>query len=225
MMTQTKVRPGYKQTEVGVLPEHWEATKIESILDEISMGPFGSNIKVSNFITSGVPVLNGSNVSSQRLTDNIDNFVSEAKAKELKKAVARRGDVVVTHRGTIGQISYIPNNSKFERYVISQSQFRARFSPKLAIPAWIVLYFHSDEGNRKLLEGKGHTGVPAIAAPTTTFRNLTIPLPPLLEQIAIAEVLSDMDANLVALEAQATKARAIRQGMMQELLTGRLQLV
>jgi type I restriction enzyme S subunit len=52
---------------------------------------------------------------------------------------------------------------------------------------------------------------------------LALPEPP--EQIAIAEVLSDMDADLAALEAQAAKARAVKQGMMQELLTGRVRLV
>jgi len=51
-------------------------------------------------------------------------------------------------------------------------------------------------------------------------------LPPTsAEQTAIAEVLSDMDADLDALEAQAVKARAVKHGMMQELLTGRVRLV
>lgn len=49
--------------------------------------------------------------------------------------------------------------------------------------------------------------------------------PTIAEQTAIAEVLSDMDADLAALEAQAAKARAVKQGMMQDLLTGRVRLV
>ena len=50
-------------------------------------------------------------------------------------------------------------------------------------------------------------------------------LPPVDEQTAIAEVLSDMDADLAALEARAAKARAVKQGMMQELLTGKVRLI
>jgi type I restriction enzyme S subunit len=50
-------------------------------------------------------------------------------------------------------------------------------------------------------------------------------LPPLPEQTAIAAVLSDMDAELAALEARLAKTRALKQGMMQELLTGRTRLV
>jgi type I restriction enzyme S subunit len=217
-------RRGYKQTEVGVIPEDWEVPKLESIISEISMGPFGSDIKVSNFVSDGVPVLNGANVRSERLRDSFANFVSPAKAKSLKKAVAHRGDIVVTHRGTLGQISYIPENSAFDRYVISQSQFRVRFIESLVTPSWVVLYFHSEQGAESLLEGKGHTGVPAIAQPTKTFRHLHIPLPSLSEQRDIAEALSDADAFIELLEQLLAKKRHLKQGAMQELLTGKKRL-
>ena len=56
-------------------------------------------------------------------------------------------------------------------------------------------------------------------------KNYEITLPPLAEQTAIAEVLSDMDADIAALEARRDKTRALKQGMMQELLTGRIRLI
>ncbi|TDQ83489.1 type I restriction enzyme S subunit [Paraburkholderia silvatlantica] len=219
-----ELQAGTKQTEVGVIPNDWHALNIGSILEEISMGPFGSDITVSNFVSAGVPVLNGANVAQVRLIDSFENFVTPQKARSLKKAVARRGDIVVTHRGTIGQISYVPEDSEFESYVVSQSQFRARFS-RMVLPEWVVRYFHTEGGSKRLLEGKGHTGVPAIAQPTTTFRSLFVPVPPLHEQSAIAEVLSDMDAELAALEDRRDKTRLLKQGMMQELLTGKTRLV
>ena len=55
--------------------------------------------------------------------------------------------------------------------------------------------------------------------------DMTIPLPSVAEQTAIAEVLSDMDTEIEALENKLTKARQVKQGMMQELLTGRIRLV
>jgi type I restriction enzyme S subunit len=217
------MKPGYKLTEVGVIPEDWGAPQIESIIEEISMGPFGSDITISNFVSSGVPVLNGVNVAQERLIDEFQNFLTPAKARSLKKAIAHRGDVVVTHRGTIGQIAYIPDDSAFDEYVISQSQFRIRFSNQVR-PDWAVRYFHSENGSKKLLEGKGHTGVPAIAQPTTTFRKLFIPLPSLPEQFAIATALSDMDALLDGLDRLIAKKRAIKQAAMQQLLTGQTRL-
>ena len=215
---------GYKQTEVGMIPRDWDVAELATLISEISMGPFGSDIKVSNFVSEGVPVLSGFNVQRNKLIDDFSNFVTERKATSLKKAVARRGDVVVTHRGTIGQISYIPADSQYDRYVISQSQFKVSFR-ELVIPQWITLYFLSKSGSEKLLAGKGHTGVPAIAQPTTTFRKLKVPLPTVTEQCAIANTLSDTDAEIEALERRLDKTKQIKQGMMQQLLTGRIRLV
>ncbi len=58
----------------------------------------------------------------------------------------------------------------------------------------------------------------------TNITKLTLPVPPLAEQTAIAEVLSDMDAEISALEERRDKTRVLKQGMMQELLTGRVRL-
>ena len=60
---------------------------------------------------------------------------------------------------------------------------------------------------------------------TKILKDLVVPMPPLPEQTAIATVLSDMDAELAALEARRDKTRVLKQGMMQELLTGRIRLV
>ena len=202
----------------------WEDVILDNIIFEISMGPFGSDVKVSNFVSSGILFLSGSNVRSYRLSDEFDNFLLPIKARSLDKAVAKRGDVIITHRGTIGQVSFIPENSLYEEYVISQSQSRVKFSRKV-LPEWVALYFSYGIGNRSLLEGKGHTGVPAIAQPTTTFKKLRLPLPTLPEQKAIASILSEMDAELDALAGRVTKTRQLKQGMMQELLTGRTRRV
>ncbi|MCC7190839.1 MAG: restriction endonuclease subunit S [Anaerolineales bacterium] len=171
-------------------------TSLSEVIEEISMGPFGSDIKVENFVSSGIPVLNGSNLSGFKLTEDEFKFVTEEKAKTFKKAIARRGDIVITHRGTLGQIAYIPENSKYDSYVISQSQFRVRLKTDKANPAFFVYYFHTAEGQKRLLSFKNHVGVPALAQATTNFRKLEIPLPDLPTQQKIAAVLSALDAKI-----------------------------
>lgn len=69
------------------------------------------------------------------------------------------------------------------------------------------------------------TGSTVFHLYSSDMRKFMLPVPALAEQTAIAEVLSDMDADLAAIEAQAAKARAVKQGMMQELLTGKVRLV
>lgn len=218
------VKKAFKYTHVGRLPEDWDCLQAIEVIDKISMGPFGSDITVSNFVSSGVPVLNGYNVSQIMLIDKFQNFVTPKKAKELKKAVAHRGDIIVTHRGTIGQVSYIPDSSSYSEYVISQSQFRVHFNDKRVNSRFLVSYLLSPIGQKYLLETKGHTGVPALAQPTTNFRRLWIPLPEIAEQVSIAEALSDIDSLISSLQKLIEKKKAIKQGTMQELLNGKKRL-
>ena len=102
----------------------------------------------------------------------------------------------MTHRGTLGQIVYIPNNSLFERYVISQSQFRFNLKPELARAEFIVYYFHTREGQHKILSNASQVGVPALARATTTFRQLEVKVPPLPVQDKIAGILSALDSKI-----------------------------
>lgn len=169
---------------------------MQELINEISMGPFGSDIKKSVYTNSGVPVLNGANLQGFTLKENTFGYVSEEKADSLKKCNAHRGDIIVTHRGTLGQIVYIPNNSLFERYVISQSQFRFNLKPELARAEFIVYYFHTREGQYKILSNASQVGVPALARATTTFRQLEVKVPPLPVQDKIVGILSALDSKI-----------------------------
>ena len=80
----------------------FETMKIADLVSEISMGPFGSNIKVECFVGEGIPVLNGSNLDGFTLKEDSFRYVTKEKADSLGKANAHRGDVVITHRGTLG---------------------------------------------------------------------------------------------------------------------------
>ncbi|WBX97037.1 restriction endonuclease subunit S [Chryseobacterium gambrini] len=169
--------------------------KLKNLIEEISMGPFGSDIKVDNFIDIGIPVLNGSNLTNHKLVEDSFNYISEEKANSLGKANAKRGDIVITHRGTLGQVSFIPHNSKYDRYVISQSQFRVRFNENLD-PIYFSYLMKSKYGQSKLLSFKNHVGVPALAQATTNFKNLEIKIHDKIIQKKIASTLSLLDDKI-----------------------------
>lgn len=164
-----------------------ESYKIKDLISEISMGPFGSNIKVECFVDSGIPVLNGSNLKGIALNDNSFRYVSIEKADSLGKANAYRGDVIITHRGTLGQIVFIPEDSKYSRYVISQSQFRVKCNEKI-LPEYLVYYFHTSAGQHKLLSNASQVGVPALARASTTFQTLELNIPNITEQRKVVDV-------------------------------------
>ena len=88
----------------------------------------------------------------------------------------------------MGQIVFIPENSKYDRYVISQSQFRVKCNEKV-LPEYLVYYFHTRLGQSKLLSNTSQVGVPALARATSTFQQLKIEVPCVKEQKKIVDIL------------------------------------
>lgn len=161
---------------------------ITDLIDEIAMGPFGSNIKVECFVDKGIPVLNGSNLEGLELSEKSFRYVTPEKADSLNKANAHKGDIVITHRGTLGQIVYIPETAKYDRYVISQSQFRVRCNDKV-LPEYLVYYFHTPIGQHKLLSNASQVGVPALARPSSTFQQIKIEVPDIDTQKRVVKII------------------------------------
>ena len=168
---------------------------VKELLSDISMGPFGSNIKRDCYVEQGIPYLNGSNLSGFKLKEETFNYVTEVKADSLGRAVAHRGDVIVTHRGTLGQIVYIPETSKYDRYVTGNSQFRLTCNDEI-LPEYLVYYFHSPVGRHKLLSNASQVGVPALARPTGTFQQLEIELPDIVYQKKVCSILSALEEKI-----------------------------
>ena len=173
----------------------YETYRVADLIDEIAMGPFGSNIKVSCFVDSGVPVLNGSNLDDFSLSEKAFRYVTREKADSLNKANAHRGDIVITHRGTLGQIVFIPQDSRYDRYVISQSQFRVRCNDKV-LPEYLVYYFHTPIGQHKLLSNASQVGVPALARPSSTFQQIEVELPELSIQKRVVEIITAIQKKI-----------------------------
>lgn len=168
---------------------------IADLIDEIAMGPFGSNIKVDCFVDKGIPVLNGSNLEGFELSEKSFRYVTEEKADSLKKANAYKGDVVITHRGTLGQIVYIPQTAQRDRYVISQSQFRVKCNKKV-LPEYFVYYFHTPIGQHKLLSNASQVGVPALARPSSTFQKIEIEIPDLETQKKVVRLIGSLQTRI-----------------------------
>lgn len=121
--------------------------------------------------------------------------------------------VLIGRKGTIDEPRYVDTP-----FWTIDTLFYTEISAR-AVPLFIYYKFMTIDW-RSYNEA---SGVPSLSS--KTIEKIEIGCPEPIEQAAIAEVLSDMDAELAALEAQATKARAVKQGMMQELLTGRVRLV
>jgi type I restriction enzyme S subunit len=179
------------------MASNWPRKRIVDIADKVGMGPFGSSIKVETFVSEGVPVVSGQHLRGFRLDESPGfNFITEEHAARLKNSNLFRGDVIFTHAGNIENVAFIPENSKYQRYVASQRQFYMRCNLKHVLPSWIVYYFRTHEGRHQLTANAASVGVPSIAQPVSYLRNLEVPVPPLDEQRAIASILDALDDKI-----------------------------
>lgn len=154
------------------------------------MGPFGSNIKVSSFVSSGVPIISGAHLKGFTVRECNFNFITEEHAAKLKNSLVFPGDVIFTHAGNVGQVAMVPRRSEYPKYMISQRQFFLRCNESVALPEYVTLYFHTRNGRGALLTNTSQVGVPALAQPSTYLKTLEIPIPSLNTQQKIVQVIS-----------------------------------
>ena len=178
------------------MKSEWKTVELSDVIIDIAAGPFGSNLKVSCFVPYGFPIIDGANLKGFKVTDNVTKFVTEEKARSLARSIAKRGDVVVTISGTLGQIAYIPQDSEFPEYLCSQRQFRVTFDESRVYVPYLVFYFHTYEGKNKILSFANQTGVPALSQPLKNFKKIIVNLPDLQTQKKIAKVIEDFNDKI-----------------------------
>jgi len=206
-----EVKPGYKQTEVGVIPEEWEAKYLREVVDFVNGKPHESDRARGGryfLITLDSIGIEGSLKAQHKETDVWDD--------SLKKddLVAVLSDLA--HGNLLGLCDLIPEDGK---YVLNQRMGRLRLKVA-ADPLFIRLQINRRQSHFK----KRGQGTSQRHIYKRDFDALEIPFAPEPEQRAIATALSDVDALLGALDRLIAKKRDLKQAAMQQLLTGQIRL-
>jgi type I restriction enzyme S subunit len=185
-------------------------------------GPFGSNLKSAEYVASGVRIIQLQNIGDGVFHDDYAIFTSEEKADELRACNIYPGEIILSKMGDpVARACLVPPAG--ERYLMASDGIRLSVDRKRFSPAFALFYInHSEFRSEAISAGSGST---RLRIALSALKRLPFRAPGLEEQAAIAAVLSDMDAEIAALEARRDKTRAIKQGMMQQLLTGRVRLV
>lgn len=202
----------------------WNYLSIGEIAEKVAMGPFGSNIKVSTFVESGVPIISGNHLRGYFLEEPSYNYITEAHADKLKNSIVYPKDIVFTHAGNIGQAAMIPDGCEYPYYVLSQRQFYLRCNTMMVAPEYVLLFFHSKQGQHELLSYANQTGVPSIAQPASNLKKICLPIPPISEQkkwLLVVEPIIAMYQN----NYQETKRLSIlRDTLLPKLMSGELDV-
>ena len=203
---------GYKQTEVGVVPDEWDIQSLGFLCD-VKDGTHES----PRFFKDGVPFVTSKNIVNGRLDLENVSYVSKSDAAEFdKRSRVDRNDILLSMIGTIGSAALVDFEPSFCIKNV------ALLKPRGVTPSFLIQLICSPLFQQYLaanLDG----GIQKFIS-LGTLRHLSIQVPAVDEQRAIAMALSDMDALLAGLDRLIAKKRDLKQAAMQQLLTGQTRL-
>src|SRR5579859_1046086 len=106
----------------SALPASWRVATIADVAapvpNAVVDGPFGSNLKLSDYVDDGIPVLQGKNITSDRFKWFDVRFISHRKANELKRSAVRVGDILIVKIGSIGYSAVVRDLNGFDFAII-----------------------------------------------------------------------------------------------------------
>ena len=210
---------GYKQTEIGVIPQDWNVHTLEMLYNITS----SKRVFQSQWRKSGIPFYRAREIAvmSEGKSAPEDLYIDADLYNQYTRQYGsiKKDDVLITGVGTLGKVYVVKESDKFyfKDGNIIWLQFKDGFSSQYLkhqydMPVLINQVF-------------GNAGGSTVATYTiTNAKSTKVPVPPLDEQKRIAEALSDVDSMISSLEKLIAKKKAVKQGTMQELLTGKKRL-
>ncbi len=216
------VPPGYRQSEVGVIPEDWIALPISEIVQNIIDYRGRTPRKLGMTWGGGnIPALSARNVKMGFIDFEEETyFGTEALYKRwMNNGDPKKNDLVVTMEAPLGNVALIPDDQK---YILSQRTVLLQTNQHKVISKYLVQLMRSKSFQKLLSENA--TGSTATGIQRRKLERLEVLLPPIPEQRAIAAALSDVDALISALDKLIAKKRAVKTAAMQQLLTGKQRL-
>jgi len=212
-----ELKPGYKRTEVGVIPEDWATRRCSELTDRIMVGVV---IRPTQYyVRHGIPAFRSANIREEGINDLDFVFINEKSNALLAKSQTRAGDVLTVRTGYPGTSAVVrPRHAGANciDILITRPSASALDSDYLAI--WV----NSSFGKEQVLRNQGGNAQKHFNV--GDMRNLVVALPHPPEQRGIAAALGDVDALLGGLDRLIAKKRDLKQAAMQQLLSGQTRL-
>ena len=205
LLTGKKRLPGFQG--------EWKKDKIESFGEINGGGTPNTNIKA--FWTGQFPWISSSDINEDDISNiSVSRFITKKAIANSSTILCPSNTIHLVSRVGLGKVAYTQ-----ERVCTSQDFCNLTINKENDIIFLSYLLLTKMKSVAK--EGQGTT-IKGISI--EQIKNFVLNVPPLPEQRAIAHVLSSMDAEIAALERKRDKFRQVKQGMMQDLLTGRIRL-
>lgn len=221
-----KLLPPLTAHEVAELPElptGWIWLKLGSANVDVFDGPFGSNLKSSDYVDSGVRVIRLENIGALRFIADKTSYITQEKYALLQDHTVTSGDIVFSSFITESvRVTLLPQS--IDKAVNKADCFCVRLHGETPSNAFVVMFLSTRHVFKQLEEKVHGVGRPRIN--TTQLKDIAIPICGLAEQKAITELiecrLSEADQLEQTLTASLEQAEALRQSILKKALSGRL---
>jgi len=214
-----QLKPGYKQTEVGVIPGDWEVARLADVAD-VKTGPFGSTLHERDYVPDGTPIITVEHLGETGVMHRGLPMVSDSDRLRLQGYSLRSGDIVFSRVGAIDRNALIRDSE--DGWLFSGRLLRVRPRENKVHAPFLSYQFHGEPFRRRVRAVA--VGQTMASLNTRILEDVVVVRPALPEQRTIADALIDVDALIVSLEKLIAKKRDLKQAAMQELLTGRTRL-
>lgn len=202
---------------IGGVPDGWEVKPLSELASRIMVGI--ASAATFAYRPVGVPMFRNQNIKEGRLDDSDLLFLNPRYEVRYRNKRLHAGDLLTARTGYPGTTALVPPQY---REAQSFTTLITRPDPNTVDSAYLCYFINSSVG--KAFVEQSQIGGAQKNLNAGSLRRMPVWLPTKREQKAITAALSDMDELITAFESQIAKKRAVKQGMMQELLTGRTRL-
>jgi type I restriction enzyme S subunit len=221
------VPEGYRMSEVGVIPEAWDVFEFGQLIDYTK----GFAFKSKDYRADGIRIIRVSDTTFDSIKEENQIYIDEISSNQYQKWKLEEDDLILSTVGSkpplydsmVGKVIII--QKKYEGSLLNQNAVLIRAKKKTKFKQQILLHHFRTKKYLKYIESIFRGNANQASITLEELFQFQIPLPKLeKEQQAIASALSDVDALITALEQLIIKKRNIKQGAMQQLLTGKKRL-
>lgn len=212
----------FKDSPLGRIPEEWEVVELEKVAEPngIVRGPFGGMLKKEIFVPRGYKVYEQGNAIYKSV--KLGNYyIDSKKYKQMLRFAVKPKDFIISCSGTIGKIFMIPDN--FEEGIINQALLKITIDDKRFNHNFFEYFFDWDRFQTKIIDYTQGGAMQNLIG-INEFKKIGFPKPPLPEQHRIASILSQIDEAIEKEQRYKEKLERIKQGLMEDLLTGKVRV-
>jgi type I restriction enzyme S subunit len=216
----------FKDSALGKIPKSWEVVPIYELRNKedrygFTGGPFGSDLKSENYTETGVKIIQLQNIGEGKFIDKGTTYTSEEKADELSSCNIFPNEIILAKMAPVARCCKVPNTD--ERYVMCSDGIRLsvdtkRFDNEFVFQALNSKYFRDEAESKSTGTTRARIGLKDLKLiPILVPENID-------EQKNLAEILSTADHKLEVLSEKKTTYQEMKQGLMQQLLTGKVRV-